>query len=132
MRLAILTPPALMTTAFCMEFFMTTGAYMPFWPLWLEKWGLTASEIALFTALGMGVRVVAGLAIPAVADRLDQRRLTVAACLIAAIVLFVAHLWIGDKTGLLMATLGVGAAFAGIGPLAKAQGVAASRAHGFP
>lgn len=132
MRPAILTVPALTTTAFYMAFFMTTGVHIPFWPLWLAHWGLTASEIGLFTALGMGVRVVAGLVIPAAADRLDRRRHTVAACLIVAALLFVAHLWIGDKALLLIATLGVGAAFAGIGPLAEALGVAASKANNFP
>ena len=132
MRLAILAPPALMTTAFYGAWFMTTGVHMPFWPLWLDRWGLTASEIGMFTALGIGVRIVAGLAVPSLADRLDRRRLTLVACLLVAAILFVAHLWIDAKATLLLATLGVGVAFAGIGPLAEALGVAASRAYDFP
>lgn len=115
-----------------MSYFMMSGVHMPFWPLWLADWGLTASEIGLFTAVGMGVRVVAGLVIPAAADRLDRRRHTITACLLAALALFLAHLWIGERTVLLAATLGVGAALAGVGPIAEALGVAASRAYAFP
>lgn len=132
MRSGILSGSGVRTTAFYIAIFMVMGAHLPFWPLWLEHWGLTAAEVGLFTALGMGMRVVAGLAIPAVADRLDRRGAVMVACLLASLVLFVAHLWIGDKAVLLIATLAVGATLAGVGPLAEALGVAASRAHGFP
>ena len=115
-----------------MAIFMTMGAHVPFWPLWLEHWGLTAAEVGFYTALGVGVRVVAGLVIPAAADRFDRRGAVMMACLVASLVLFVAHLWIGDKAALLVATMAVGATLAGVGPLAEALGVEASRAHGFP
>lgn len=127
----ILTGPGLRTTAFYIAIFMVMGAHLPFWPLWLENWGLTAAEVGLFTALGMGIRVVAGLAVPAVADRLDRRGAVMVACLVASMALFVAHLWIGDRGVLLVATLAVGATLAGVGPLAEALGVAASREHRF-
>jgi PPP family 3-phenylpropionic acid transporter len=122
----------MMTSAFYMAYFMMSGVHMPFWPLWLEDWGLSPAEVGLFTAAGMGARVVAGLTVPAAADRLDRRRHTIAACLLAATALFLAHLWIGAKAVLLAATLSVGAALAGIGPISEALGVAASRAHAFP
>ena len=65
------------TTAFYFVLFAATGAHLPFWPLWLGDWGLTAVEVGLFTSVGVAVRVVAGMAIPAIADRLDRWRLTV-------------------------------------------------------
>ena len=111
---------------------MTTGVQLPFWPLWLADWGLTPAEIGLYTALGMAVRVVAGLAIPALADRLDQRRLTIVACAAAGIVLYLAHLGIHTRPLLLAATLAVGAVMAGIGPIAEALGVAAARVLELP
>lgn len=110
---------------------MATGAHLPFWPLWLEDWGLTASDVGLFTALGIGVRVVAGLVIPAMADRLDARRSTVVVCALLGALIFVGHLWIRDKTLLLLATLAAGAMMAGISPIGEALGVAAARAFGF-
>lgn len=131
-RPPILHGPGVRTTLFYVVFFAATGVHMPFWPLWLENWGLTAAEVGLFGALGMAVRVAAGLVIPTLADRLDRRRLTIAACMATGAALFVAHLWIGSKAVLLLATLAVGACFAGIGPIAEALGVAASRAYAFP
>lgn len=123
--------PALHTSAFYVALFAVMGVHLPFWPLWLEDWGLTAGEIGVFTAISMGVRVFAGIAVPALADRLDQRRLTVAACCVVSILLFLGHLAIGSKLVLLGATVAVGLAMAGMGPIAEALGVAASRFHGF-
>ena len=77
-----------------MAYFMVGGVYLPFWPLWLEQWGLDAGEVGLFTALGIGIRVVAGLIIPALADRLDARRHTIIACVLVGITVFVAQIWI--------------------------------------
>lgn len=45
--------------------------------------------------------------------------------------LFIGHLWIGSEALLLAATVGVGAAMAGIGPISEALGLAAARVHGF-
>ncbi len=115
-----------------MAFFMAMGVHAPFWPIWLEDWGLTAAEIGLYTALGIGVRMVAGLAIPALADRLDARRATLVACALMGAGLFLAHLWIGSRGVLLAATLAVGVMLAGIGPIGEALGVAAARFYGFP
>ncbi|MFO1106315.1 MAG: MFS transporter [Amaricoccus sp.] len=114
-----------------MAYFMVGGVYLPFWPLWLEQWGLDAGEVGLFTALGIGIRVVAGLIIPALADRLDARRHTIIACVLVGITVFVAQIWIRDKSLLLLATLASGAAMAGISPISEALGVAASRVYGF-
>lgn len=127
----LLSGPGRHTTAFYMAFFMVGGAYLPFWPLWLENWGLDAGEVGMFTALGIGIRVVAGLLIPALADRLDARRHTIMVCAALSIAIFVAQLWIRDTGLLLLATLATGAAQAGIGPIAEALGVAASRFYQF-
>ncbi len=131
MRGRFLTRPALHTAGVYVTVFAATGAYIPFWPLWLTDWGLTPEEVGLYTALGIAIRVVAGMAVPALADRLDARRHTLIACAAVTLLLFLAHLDIHSKPVLLLATLGVGAAWAGIGPLAEALGVAAARSHRF-
>jgi PPP family 3-phenylpropionic acid transporter len=128
----ILSRPGLHTGAFYLAFFMATGAHVPFWPLWLEAWGLSAAEVGFFTSLGMAVRVGAGMLVPVLADRLDARRMTVVACALAGAALFVGHLWIGSKAVLLAATIAVGAVLAGIAPVGEALGVAAARHYGFP
>jgi PPP family 3-phenylpropionic acid transporter len=129
---ALLTRPALATGAVYVVLFMATGVQMPFWPLWLADWGLRPEEVGLYTALGVAVRVVAGMAVPALADRLDRRRQTLAACAALTLLLTLAHLGIATRPALLAATVAVGAAMAGTGPLAEALGVAAARAARFP
>jgi PPP family 3-phenylpropionic acid transporter len=119
------------TAAVYVALFMMTGVHMPFWPLWLADWGLTPEEVALFTALGVAVRVVAGMAVPALADRLDRRRHTLVACALASVALVLAHLGITTRGVLLAATLAVGATLAGMMPIAEALGMAAARAWGF-
>ena len=104
---------------------------MPFWPLWLADWGLSPSEVGIFTALGIGIRVVAGLIVPALADRLDSRRNTIVVCSLLGALILVGHLWIDRWPVLLLATLATGACLAAIGPIAEALGVAAARFHGF-
>ncbi|MFT3974574.1 MAG: MFS transporter [Amaricoccus sp.] len=132
MRPRLLSRPALHTTGFYVALFLATGVHLPFWPLWLADWGLSASEIALYTAVGIAVRVVAGLIIPAIADRLDARRWTLAACAAGGAALFLAHLAIDTRPVLLAATIGTGVAFAGITPISEALGLAAARAWNFP
>jgi MFS transporter, PPP family, 3-phenylpropionic acid transporter len=128
----LLTAAGLHTSAFYAAFYMTTGVQLPFWPLWLEDWGLSAAEIGLYTALAMAVRIVAGLAIPALADRLDRRRHAIAVCAGLAALLYLAHLGIETRPVLLAATVAVAATMAGIGPIAEALGVAAARVGNFP
>ncbi|MFO1141362.1 MAG: MFS transporter [Amaricoccus sp.] len=127
----LFTRPGLHTGGFYLALFMATGALVPFWPLWLSHWGLTPGEVGVYTALGIAVRVVAGLLVPSLADRLDRRRavVVVAAALTAAI--YLAHLGITEKPALLVATLAAGTTMAGIGPIAEALGLAASRAWDF-
>lgn len=115
-----------------MALFLATGVYLPFWPLWLSDWGLRPEEIGLYTAIGIAVRVVAGIVIPAIADRLEARRWTLVACAAGGAALFLGHLWIGSRPVLLLATLGTGVAFAGITPISEALGLAASRVWAFP
>jgi MFS transporter, PPP family, 3-phenylpropionic acid transporter len=127
----LLTRPGLHTSFFYVAFYMALGAHLPYWPLWLADWGLGAGEIGLYVALGMGVRVVAALAVPALADGLDARRNTIAVASAAGALLFLAHLGIDSRALLLAATVGTGAALAGIGPIGEALGLAAARVHGF-
>ena len=123
---------AIHTASFYVALFMATGVHLPFWPLWLENWGLDAAVVGTYTALGVAIRVVAGLAIPAIADRADARRLTAVVCALASAILFLAHLGISTRPVLLTATLAVGTTMAGLGPLAEALGSAAARNFAFP
>lgn len=132
MPIALASRPALHTASFYVALFMAMGVHLPFWPLWLEDWGLDAAAVGTYTALGVAVRVVAGLAVPALADRIGARRLTAVICALASAALFASHLAIGTRPVLLVATLTVGATMAGLGPLAETLGSAAARSFAFP
>ncbi|MSU88196.1 MFS transporter [Rhodobacteraceae bacterium 2CG4] len=119
------------TAAFYAAMFAVMGAHLPFWPIWLADWGLSAGEVGLFMTLGVATRVVAGLGFPVLADRLDRRRLVMVALCLAAAAVFAAHAAIGDRALLLVATLLTGAALAGVLPLGEALGAGAARAGGF-
>ena len=128
----ILSRAGLHTAAFYFAFFASTGVHLPFWPLWLGDWGLTPAEVGLFTSIGVATRLVAGLAIPALADRLDRWRATVATCAVAGALLFLAHRFVETRASLLLLTVGTGIAYAAISPIAEALGVAAARLGAFP
>ena len=36
------------TSAYYGFLFLALGAHLPFWPLWLSDWGLSAAEIGLY------------------------------------------------------------------------------------
>ena len=132
MRPAVLSRAGLQTGALYALIFATLGAHLPFWPLWLGAWGLTAAEIGSFTALGVVVRIAAGLAIPALADALGQRRLVLAMVAAFGALVFAVHPLIDSKAILLVATLASGLVYPGMIPISDALGTAAARDHSFP
>ncbi len=129
---AFTTRAGLHTAGFYAAMFGALGALLPFWPVWLEDWGLSPAEVGLYTSLGVAVRALAGLAFPVIADRLDQRRLTVFVLSLLGAVVYAAHVLIEDRAMLLIATLLTGAAISGIMPLGEALGTGAAKARGFP
>ena len=116
--------------AFC-AYFASTGAHLPFWPLWLTEWGLSEAEVGAYGALGVAARMVAGFVIPILADRFDQRRLVTSISTALAAILFLAHAWTDSKTGLLLLTLAATAFLLGAMPLLETLGAIAARRHGF-
>ncbi len=126
-----LSRPALHTSAIYFALFASMGVYVPFWSLWLEDWGLSKAEVGTFMAATIAVRVVAGLALPILADKLDRRRvMLVTLCLIGG-ALFALHLLIESRAILLLATIAVGVILASVMPLGEALGQGAAHKHGF-
>lgn len=130
-RNPVLQPAGIRTALTYAAIFSALGAHLPFWPLWLSDWGLSEAEIGSFTAAGMIIRVIAGLAVPALADRIDNRRLVLAGVAGFGAITFAVHGLLGDRTLLMLATLCTGVVFAGMIPIADALGGAAARTAGF-
>jgi PPP family 3-phenylpropionic acid transporter len=87
--------------------------------------------VGVFTGAGVVVRIVAGLAIPLLADRLGARRQVMAGIAVLGAAVFTLHPLIEDRTLLLLATMATGLVYPGMIPIADALTSAAGRAHGF-
>ena len=119
------------TSAWYVFFFLFAGAHLPFWPLWLKEWGLTEAEVGVYSAAAIATRVILGVALPWIADRLNapRRMLAVLAALMG--VLYVAHFWIDTRPILFAATLATAAVAAGMLPMADALSLRAAAQSGF-
>ncbi len=73
-------------------FYLGFGAYLPYMPVWFEGRGLSPEMIGLATGAAMAGRVVAAPLGAAFADRASRRRDAVSAFVLAAILLFLAHI----------------------------------------
>ena len=127
----LLSGAFLRTSGYYVAFFGAMGVYLPFWPLWLKDWGLSEAEIGAYTSAGIVMRLLAGLALPVMADRLEARRLTLAAVGAAGAALFVLHLVAGAPWALLALTMLTAGVFSAMMPIGDALGAAAARSFGF-
>jgi PPP family 3-phenylpropionic acid transporter len=105
---------------FYAAYFAAVGVHLPFWPVWLESRGLGATEIGYVLAAAFWPRVVTNLLIPAIADRLGERRRPM--ILLTAVTLggFVLFAVARDFWPLLLLSLMTGASWAAILPLGEA------------
>jgi PPP family 3-phenylpropionic acid transporter len=72
-------------------YFAAVGIHLPFWPVWLEWRGLDAVEIGYVLAAGYWPRIATNLLVPAVSDRLGERRrpmIVLTAVTLAGLLLF--------------------------------------------
>ncbi len=101
--------------------FLSVGAYLPFWPLWLESRGLTAAEIGLLLALAAWVKVVVNPGLAHLSDRAGWGKGSIV--LLATISLF-AFAAFASATGffwILVVQLIVAASFPLLVPLGESQ-----------
>lgn len=119
------------TSLFYACLFCALGVHLPFWPLWMAEWGLSEAEIGAYTGAAIAVRIVAGVAVPWMADRAGAPRRTLALLGAAAVLLFIAHHWIGSRALLFAATVAAASVLAGGAPIADALSLRAATRGGF-
>lgn len=68
--------------------FLVVGIMMPFWPVWLEAKGLSATQIGIVIAAGSVVRVFTGPLTARLADRTGHRKRPITCMTIAAFIVF--------------------------------------------
>jgi MFS transporter, PPP family, 3-phenylpropionic acid transporter len=104
---------------FYAAYFAAVGIHLPFWPVWLEWRGLGATEIGYVLAAAFWPRVATSLLIPALSDRLGERRrpmILLTAVTLAGLILFGLT---RDFWPLLLLSLLTGASWAAILPLGE-------------
>ena len=118
---------AVLTAAYYAAVFGTLGAHLPYWPLWLDTWGLDAEEIGYFLGAATIARIAGTTLMPALGDRFAIRRWIIVAMSLATVVAHLAHLWAGSQTELLALTLMTAFVMAPPVPMGEALGLRAAR-----
>ena len=126
-----LSGPFLRSAGCYAAFFGAMGVHLPFWPLWLKDWGLSEADIGFFTAMGIVMRLLAGLGLPVLADRMEARRLTLALTGMAGAALFLGHLLAETRGVLLVLTMLTAGVFSALMPISDALGATAARVYRF-
>lgn len=126
-----MTRPAMLTAAYYAVLFAALGAHLPYWPVWLEHWGLTTAEIGWYLGAATIARIAGSTLIPALADIWAIRRWVIAVSALATVAAHLAHLWIETPAALMVGTLVVAVVMAPSVPIGEALGLRASERFGF-
>ena len=122
---------AALTAAYYALVFATLGAYVPYWPVWFEAWGLDRADIGFFLGAATVTRIAGSTIITAIADRYAIRRRMIAITSAATSAVLLAHLVVETAGLLLAATLILAAVMAPSIPLGEALGLRAAAIYGF-
>lgn len=123
---------AVLTAAYYAVIFAALGAHLPYWPIWLEHWGLSTAEIGWYLGAATVARIAGSTLVPAVADMWAIRRWIIVASSLATVAAHLAHLLIDTPTALLIGTLIVAVVMAPPIPIGEALGLRAAERYGFP
>lgn len=111
--------------------YMALGAQIGFLNLWLEDWGLAASEIGWVHAAAVAARIVAGAGAPALADRLGRPAAMMTAMALAGLLAGGALALAGSRLEVYILTIILAVSYAALIPLSDAHGYASAERLGF-
>jgi len=123
---------ALLTAAYYATVFAALGAFLPYWPVWLESRGLDEATIGWFLGAAMLARIVGATVLPALSDRHAIRRAMVTLTATFSAATGIALLALPTDPGLLLLTsLFWAVAMTPSVTLGEALGLRAAGRHGF-
>ncbi len=122
---------AWLTAAYFAALFAAFGAQLPYWPVWLQAWGLSEAQVGWYLGAAMIARIIGTSLLPALADRYAVRRALITVTAAMAALAHLAHLWIDTPALLMAATLVAAVVMAPAAPLGDALALTASGRHGF-
>lgn len=100
--------------------FGSVGIFLPYWPVWLESRGLSSVEIGLIIGASFWPRIVTGLVVPNLADRLGRRRLLMTLSTALTLIGLLAFSLVSDFWMFMLLSLLTGATWSCILPLGDA------------
>jgi len=110
--------------------FVAIGVYLPYWPLWLQDRGLSASEIGLVAAAGYLTRILASPVIGHLADHGGERRRLMIRLGLATMALWLLFPLAGGFTPILLLSVAATFPFAGMIPLGDTLAMMVVNRHG--
>lgn len=111
--------------------FLSLGAQIAFFPLWLEGRGLGPAEIGAVNAFAIAVRIAAGATLPALADWTGAPRRVMAAMALVGAIAGGLHLVAGSNLAIYLLFGALSAVYAGLMPLADATAYSEAARRGF-
>lgn len=125
------TRAALLTAAYYGVMFAALGAHLPYWPVWLEHWGLTTAEVGWYLGAATMARIVGSTLVPAIADMFAIRRWIIVIAAGATSAAHLAHLTVETPAALMFWTLIAALVMAPPVPIGEALGLRAAERFGF-
>ena len=110
--------------------FIPNGIHLPYFPLWLEFQNFTPSEIAAIIAIPYFVRIFAGPAVSAWADRLPDRVPALLACAVLSVIASAGYFLQSTYLGVLVVSALLAIAWAAHTPLSDSIALSGVRRYG--
>lgn len=111
--------------------FMSLGGHIAFFTIWLEDWGLAAAEIGWVHAVAVATRIVTGIGVPALADRLGRPRAAMVSVALAGAVAGGLLALAGSRVEIYLLAIILAVAYAALIPMSDAHGFASAERLGF-
>jgi PPP family 3-phenylpropionic acid transporter len=110
--------------------FVSAGIHLPYFPLWLEAQGFSASEMALILSAPIFARLVAAPLITALADRAPDRALVFMALAAASLLVSLGYFLPASATTVLLISLLLAVVWSPHSPLADSLALSGVRRYG--
>lgn len=116
--------------AYYAALFVAVGIHIPFWPLWLQSRGLSASEIGWVAAAGYLIRILASPVIGHLADHGGERRQLMIRLALATALIWLLFPMVDGFTAILVLSVVAVFPFAGLIPLGDTLAMMIVGRHG--
>jgi PPP family 3-phenylpropionic acid transporter len=122
---------ALRLSLFYAAYYVGTGVFLPFWPVWLASRELSGAEIGVVLAVSSAVRIVAPWLVAQIADRRGSRRPVMIGLAAIALTVFILYWPSYGFLPIVTVSLLFSAAWVSISPLGESLTLMTAAAEGF-